>query len=160
MRKDIEELGKLPKQYYIVGDEAFSTTDQLLTPWSGHGLGPWKDSFNYHLSAMRQTIERAFGIFGQRWGVFWRPLRVDYHKWQLLPTVCAKLHNLCIDDPESVDPGPRWFPDLQDGEQMILLTNDGESERGFSGDRRREITRFLEEQGIRRPPHASRNSRA
>jgi hypothetical protein len=75
------------------GDEAFANRDQLLVPWSGRGLGLAKDAFNYHLSAMRQTIERAFGLLVARWGVLWRPLRVAVHRWPLVTTVCAKLHN-------------------------------------------------------------------
>ena len=67
---------KLPPTYFGVGDDAFVNSDTLLTPWSGRGLSIFQDSFNYHLSAMRQTIERAFGMFIRRWGVFNRPLTV------------------------------------------------------------------------------------
>ena len=56
------EAGKLPSRFYIVGDEAFVNSYQLLTPWSGRGIGVWKDSFNFHLSGMRQCIERASGM--------------------------------------------------------------------------------------------------
>jgi hypothetical protein len=42
------------KYYYGVADSAFTTTSNLLSPWPGRGMGPWKDSFNYHLSSMRQ----------------------------------------------------------------------------------------------------------
>ena len=90
--------GDLKYTYYIIGDEAFVNSEHLLTPWSGTGLGVWKDSFNYHLSSMRQCIERAFGLLTQRWGVFWRPLRVQFKFWSLVCTVAAKLHNFCIDE--------------------------------------------------------------
>ncbi len=70
----------LPEEYYFIGDEAFVNTNQFLIPWSGTGLGKFKDSFNYHLSSMRQCIERAFGLLTQRWGIFWRPLRCRYIK--------------------------------------------------------------------------------
>jgi hypothetical protein len=57
---------QLPPVYYSVGDDAFVNSNTLLTPWSGHQLNIWQDSFNYHLSAMRQCIERAFGIYIRR----------------------------------------------------------------------------------------------
>ena len=78
LKKIIIDEGRLPNRYYIIGDEAFSCSNQLLVPYSGRGLGPWKDSFNYHLSAMRQCIERAFALLVQRWGILWRPLRSDF----------------------------------------------------------------------------------
>jgi hypothetical protein len=56
------EAGELPNEFFIIGDEAVESTNHLLTPWSGSNLGLWKDSFNYHLSSMRQCIERAFGL--------------------------------------------------------------------------------------------------
>ena len=65
--KSVLDQGELPNQYYFIGDEAFVNTSQILVPWSGRGLGEWKDSFNYHLSAMRQCIKRAFGLLTRRW---------------------------------------------------------------------------------------------
>jgi hypothetical protein len=65
---DDSELSEqqLPPGYYGVGDDAFVNSNTLLTPWSGHHLTIYQDSFNYHLSAMRQCIERAFGIYMRR----------------------------------------------------------------------------------------------
>jgi hypothetical protein len=71
--KSLLDEGRLSEDFFVIGDEAFQNTQQFLTPWSGRGLivsDPYKDSFNYHLSAMRQCIERAFGILTQRWGIF------------------------------------------------------------------------------------------
>jgi hypothetical protein len=45
---------------------------KLLVPYAGRSLGVWKDSFNSHLSAMRQCVERSFAILTQRWGILWR----------------------------------------------------------------------------------------
>mmetsp|Transcript_20236 Transcript_20236/g.29052 ORF Transcript_20236/g.29052 Transcript_20236/m.29052 type:complete len:117 (-) Transcript_20236:50-400(-) len=85
------------------GDEAFVNTQQFLVPWSGRGLDPWKVSFNYHLSSMRQCIERSFSHLTQRWGIFWRPLQCGVDKWTLVCTVTAKLHNYIIDMGEGGD---------------------------------------------------------
>jgi hypothetical protein len=68
--KTVLDLQLLPFKYYLIGDEAFVCTNQFLTPYSGSNLTMWQDSFNYHLSRMRQCIERAFGILTQRWGIF------------------------------------------------------------------------------------------
>lgn len=58
--------GKMPSKYFIIGDEAFSCTNQVLSPYPGRGIGKYKDSFNYWLSHSRQSIERAFGMLTMR----------------------------------------------------------------------------------------------
>jgi hypothetical protein len=88
---------RLPAKYYAVGDEAFVNTNNFLCPFPGRNIGVYKDSFNYHLSSMRQCIERAFGVLVKRWGILWRNLQCSYERWTMVLTVCAKLHNLCID---------------------------------------------------------------
>jgi hypothetical protein len=81
----------LPSSYFGVGDDAFVNSDTLLTPWSGRGLTIFQDSFNYHLSCMRQTIERASGMLIRRWGVFNRPLiNSCSEEWDFLADVCAR----------------------------------------------------------------------
>jgi hypothetical protein len=47
---------------------------------------------------MRQCIERAFGILVRRWGILWPNLECSYERWHLVLLVCAKLHNLCMDE--------------------------------------------------------------
>ena len=63
---------QLPPGFYGVGDDAFVNCNTLLTPWSGVQLTMYQDSFNYHLSAMRQCIERAFGLYMRRCKTFTR----------------------------------------------------------------------------------------
>jgi hypothetical protein len=75
LSKDIK-AGKLPKQYYVVLDEAYPCTDQEISPWKGWNLSTEKDAFNYYLSLNCQVIEWAFGLLVQRWGIFWCPLRL------------------------------------------------------------------------------------
>lgn len=89
--------GKLPDGFHVVLDEAYSCTEQELSPWKGKHLSQEKDAFNYFLSLHRQVIERAFGMLVRRWGILWRPLRFGVQKNNLIIQVCCKLHNLCID---------------------------------------------------------------
>ena len=154
--------GMLPRQYYLIGDEAFTNTPQFLTPYSGMGIEIWPDSFNYHLSSMRQCIERAFGLLTKRWGIFWRPLSCRQSKWSTVCTVAAKLHNFCID--LNITVFERYPEDVHDGDEWIVLDNRREDDallRGPAcGNTRVEITRRLESDGARRPPHAAVHSRA
>ena len=165
MKHLIENENRLPQQFFIIGDEAFNCTNQLLVPYSGRSLGIWRDSFNFHLSVMRQCIERAFAILVQRWGILWRDIRCSFDRWTLLLTVLAKLHNFCLDKNIPLNRN-RFYEDeeVNDEPQVILNENqnDGEGARrtyAYSN-RRAGFTRELELKGIRRPNHAAMNSRA
>ena len=167
MKKLLEE-GALPHPFYWIGDEAFINTAQFLVPWSGRGLEVWKDSFNYHLSAMRQCIECAFGLLVERWGIFWRPLRCDFRRWTLVCIVAAKLHNYCIDMNEGTgnDIEMRLERDFQPGDDATVYFNintaddlETQAVRPL-GETRRQLTRALQEEGVLRPQHAAANTRA
>lgn len=156
--------GKLNKKYYIIGDEAFSNTDQILSPWSGSGLGAWRDSFNYWLSHSRQCIERAFGMLCRRFGIFWRKCSFSQPRWSLVIMVCMKLHNLCLD--RNIDvPNRRHYEDCEPGDSTEVWDNNdifedkANQSRGLEG-RRTDITNHLQNQDVRRPIHAACNSRA
>jgi hypothetical protein len=153
--KELLDEGHLPNQFYFIGDEAFINCNQFLVPWSGHSLDPWKSSFNYHLSAMRQCIERAFALLVKRWGIFWRPLYCSLNRWSLVCTVAAKLHNFCIDMNEGGETQilERLAADTLDGDFPWVFLNDEERDEADrpTGDRRRIITERLCSEGIRRP---------
>jgi hypothetical protein len=68
--KEVFAKKRLPKKYFNIGDDGFVNTNNFLTPLYGHSVTTYQDSYNYHLSAMRQCIERAFGILVRRWGFF------------------------------------------------------------------------------------------
>ena len=97
LSKDIK-ASMLPKQYHVVLDEAYPCTEQEMSPWKGRNLPAEKDAFNYYLSLNRQVIERAFGVLVQRWGIFWRPLRLSMHNRGVAVRVACRLHNVCIGD--------------------------------------------------------------
>ncbi len=41
------------------------------------------------------TFEQAFGILVARFGILWRPLRVDLCRVPRIISACMRLHNLC-----------------------------------------------------------------
>jgi hypothetical protein len=154
---------KLPAGFYGVGDEAFICTDILLTPWSGRGLEREKDSFNFVLSAMRQCIERAFGSYVGRWGIFRRPLVFGADKWGLVAGVCAKLHNFCIQQGEGKALAP-VLSDIQPGDDAFIVDNGNDNEEanragGVGSSVRRRLTTAIGLWGQVRPPlNRKRNS--
>ena len=85
------KAGRLPSWAHIVLDEAYTCTNQELSPFKGRDLDQWNDSFNYHLSLHRQVVERAFGMLTQKFGIFWRPLRIAFKRIPLAIRVCCKL---------------------------------------------------------------------
>ena len=109
----------LPINYFFIGDEAFVCERQFIVPWGGRGIGESKDAFNFHLSARRQVIERAFGILTRRWGIFARPLQCALSKWSLVCTVAAKLHNICIDS--NIPEVARYAPDVATGDKWDVF---------------------------------------
>ena len=52
--------------------------------------------FDYHQSSSRVAIKRAFGILIRTWGIFWRPLEVQFRRRAPLIKCCMLLHNYCI----------------------------------------------------------------
>jgi hypothetical protein len=53
-------------------------------------------AFNHVPSSLRIHIERCFGLFCRQWGIMWKPLAHRLARCTLIITVCAKLHNLCV----------------------------------------------------------------
>lgn len=152
--------GKLPSDYHIVLDDAYSCSDQELTPWKGRSLPRDKDAFNYYLSLHRQVVERAFGLLIQRWGIFWRPLRVEMKFIPLLIRVACKLHNICIDrfgQNQSVTPFINaTHTDVQQGDDAQVLNTDGVSHDRSNGrsTTRQRLTDQLKAAGMTRPEHS------
>lgn len=156
----------IPAHYYFVCDEAVQCCERVLTPYGGRGIGRWKDSFNFHLSAMRQTIERAFGMLTRRWGIFWRPLQCAQDRWALVCNVAAKLHNICIDQNIPFDHGV--YEDYEQGDMpSATFLNEWNPENlghrpinaHNSSTKRSFLTYMLQQKGITRPQRST-NSRA
>lgn len=92
-------VDSLPFPYHINGDGAYVVTETVMTPFGGinlHITYPSKDSFNFWHSQLRINIECAFGMFIQRWGIFWRPLQFSLKNAFAIIHACIRLHNFCV----------------------------------------------------------------
>jgi hypothetical protein len=162
LHKYIEVDKMLDPKCFIIGDEAFTNTQQFLSPWPGRGIDRYRDSFNYWLSHSLQCAEQSFGMLTQRWGIFWRPFVSSLHRWSSIVLACMKLHYLCLD--RNIDiPIHRYMDDVRNNDQWVVYDNyrdDDVEYRGHArGERRRLLTLKLEQLGITRPVHAQMNSR-
>lgn len=91
--------GGIPHPYYFGGDSAYKNGEALVVPVPGAERRSEPDNFNYVHSQFRSTIERAFGVFIRRFGVFWRPLRYGMDVNLLIIRAAVRLHNICMSRP-------------------------------------------------------------
>ena len=92
-----EEKGIILEGMTIVGDNAFVETDYMAIPFPGNNVDEDQDAYNFYLSQLRITIERAFGILIHRWGILRRPLGCHIQSVPALVQCLCILHNFCID---------------------------------------------------------------
>jgi hypothetical protein len=91
--------GFLADGLVIFGDNAYVSTDYMVTPYKNVRAGP-KDDFNFFHSQLRINIERAFGMLVKKWGVLQKPLpcRMGPTKQLALVMALCRLHNFCLGD--------------------------------------------------------------
>ena len=65
----VELRNELHSDFWIVGDEAFSATEFLMTPYPSSELNDDKSAFNYLMSKLRNYVEQAFGILLAKWPI-------------------------------------------------------------------------------------------
>lgn len=91
-KRPITETG-VPLPFVIVGDEAFSLSENIMRPYAGRNLTDKKRIFNYRLSRARRYIECTFGILANKWRIFHRPLVVHREFAVAIIKACCILHN-------------------------------------------------------------------
>jgi hypothetical protein len=92
--------GFLADGLVLFGDNAYVSTDYMVTPYKSIRAGP-KDDFNFFHSQLRINIERAFGMLVKRWAILRKPMsfRMGSRKQIALTMALCSLHNYCMDDP-------------------------------------------------------------
>lgn len=134
---DVLSKSLLPPWAHVVGDDAYSNTGHLLTPYSGT-VTPEQDSFNFYHSSCRIVVEQTFGILVNRWGILWSPIKFSVQTATEIIMVCCKLHNYIAEKgPETV---PECPPNHVDndviGEPTIHFQNLLHTETNIVRDRR------------------------
>jgi hypothetical protein len=94
-----QKINSLPVGKYVIGNNAYVCTENLLTPFSGQQrLQPAKDSYNYYLSQSRIRIKMTFGQFKNKWGLFKRSLQIRLKNVGAVFMCATRLHNFCINE--------------------------------------------------------------
>ncbi|KAL7483072.1 hypothetical protein ACHAW6_008724 [Cyclotella cf. meneghiniana] len=84
-------------EYTIVGDNAFVENMTMATPVPGVHISDDDDAYNFYLSQVQITIERAFGILVHCWGILWQPMSMSTLKVPVIVICLMRPHNFCID---------------------------------------------------------------
>ena len=90
---------KILEGFTIIGDNAYVQKFYMAIPLKGLQTG-WKDGYNFYLSQLRITIERAFGVFVHRWAILRAPLTIPLQRVAPLIESLVRLHNFCINESE------------------------------------------------------------
>jgi hypothetical protein len=99
MGKIIEKLNVPP---LIVADSAFPLRAWLMKPYTDAVLSPQQKYFNYRLSRARMVTEGAYGQLKGRWRVLLRKNESESDMVTLATLACMILHNICIDQRDSL----------------------------------------------------------
>jgi hypothetical protein len=90
------DFATLPKPYWVAGDNAYPDGDHLLTPFPSAFPSSPEDSFNFYLSQLRITIERAFGILVTLFGILQSAIKTKIPFTVQIVQACMRVHNYRI----------------------------------------------------------------
>ena len=89
----------LPIGKFMIGDNAYICSDQLLTPYHSDEIDDAKkDAYNFYVSQLQIRIEMAFGLMTQKRRILKQPLYVSLKNVGRVFLAITHLHNFCIDE--------------------------------------------------------------
>ena len=98
LKADLETPGFLYPGLVLFGDNAYSNSSYMVTPFKAGKEGELGDDFNYYQSQLRIRVECAFGRLVHRWAILRRPLHgsIGITKTNALVLALCSLHNFCF----------------------------------------------------------------
>ena len=117
-----ETSNLLLKGMTLVGDNAYVKKLYMAIPLKGMQNG-YNDAYNFYMSQLRITIERAFGVFVHRWAILRGPLAVPVQKVGPLIKCLIRLHNFCIDCSEPLGSAPSTNSDAASIRRTVGISN-------------------------------------
>ena len=83
--------GNMP--YFLVGDDAFALTLNLMKPISKYSLNLAERVYNYRISRARLVVENAFGILVSKFRILQQKINMHPKNAQKVILACIVLHN-------------------------------------------------------------------
>ncbi|XP_074037262.1 putative nuclease HARBI1 [Leptinotarsa decemlineata] len=83
----------MPKDFVIVGDDAFPLKTYLMKPYSRRNMTQEERIYNYRLSRARRVIENTFGILVSKFRIFEKPISLKIESVDDVVLACCSLHN-------------------------------------------------------------------
>ena len=131
------------RKFHILGDKAYPLSPYLLPPFKGAVHGHLK-RFNSRHAAIRQHIERAFGLLKSRWRIL-REMPLTPPRWSIVTHACCILHNICTAANEPID--EEHDPDFgDDGNDNGNDNDNGDNAANdlvYAAQKRNTIARYL-----------------
>jgi DDE superfamily endonuclease len=94
-----KRVNNLPTGYYVIGDNAYTCSEHLLTPFSGENRNDrTRDTYNFYVSQLRIRIEMAFGLLTTKWRILRSPLQIRVKNIGIVIMAITRLHNYCINE--------------------------------------------------------------
>uniref|UniRef100_A0A2Q4SX13 DDE Tnp4 domain-containing protein n=1 Tax=Caenorhabditis japonica TaxID=281687 RepID=A0A2Q4SX13_CAEJA len=88
--------GKTVMPAFILADNGFGQSKQVMQPYRQARLTTENIRFNEHISATRVKIENLFGVMTSKFQVFGRALRLSPNNSRALIVACSVVHNITV----------------------------------------------------------------
>ena len=137
-------------------DAAYPLLPQLLTPYlasrSGGNLNAQQKKYNKIHSTTRMKIENTFSLLVSRWRFLYRHLYLnDVHRAARAISTCCVLHNMCIDNGETMEADLQLEDmlsnfqqsDNHDGAEFVLEDSNGLPDEAFDLNTERGIAAYM-----------------
>ena len=123
-------LDELPSKYFIVADNAYSLSHNLLVPFcGGQKADDYNDSYNFHLSQLRIRVEMALGRLTTKWRIFRTDLCNDLTTNRDVIDAASRLHIFVIENDNT--PYNQKISDALSDWLVEPLADGPEDNRGF-----------------------------
>lgn len=157
-------IGRTQIPYFIVADEAFPLSENIMKVYSGiHNKGTKERIFNYRLCRARRVVENAFGILSSVFRVLRKPMLLEADNSALVVIAITHLHNFLRRNDEAANlyapPGSLddeingnfkpglWRQDIEPMTSLLPLINQPRRSSVSVKQIREEIARYFIEEG-------------